>query len=69
MDSSTCCLASSDYIDAELETLAVHAWRSLDWICGAHFLDELARFQWYRRPATMSGFTTAGASQISRNSQ
>jgi hypothetical protein len=53
-DSSTCCLASSDDIDAELEKLAVDAWRSLEWICDAQFPDELACFQWYRQPATMA---------------
>jgi hypothetical protein len=51
-------------IDAELEKLAVDAWRSLEWICDAHFPDELACFQWYRRPATMASrlpaLSTAG---------
>ena len=41
-------------IDAELVKLAVDAWRSLEWICDAHFPDELACFQLYRRPATMA---------------
>src|SRR5713226_2566571 len=41
-------------IDAELEKFAVDAWRSPEWICDAHFPDELACFQWYRRPATMA---------------
>src|SRR3984893_6833301 len=41
-------------IDAELEKFAVDAWRSPEWICEAHFPDELTRFQWYSRPATMA---------------
>src|ERR1700687_5633500 len=40
-------------IDAELEKLAVDARRAPEWICDAHFSDELACFQWYRGPATM----------------
>src|SRR6202047_3307298 len=41
-------------IDAELEKFAVDAWRSPEWIGEAHFPDELTRFQWYSRPATMA---------------
>src|SRR4030088_3579977 len=41
-------------IDAELEKFAVDTWRSPKWICDTHFPDELACFQWYRRPATMA---------------
>src|SRR3982074_3154795 len=47
-------LRSSDRYHAELEKFAVDAWRSPEWICNAHFLNELACFQWYRRPATMA---------------
>src|ERR1700736_121608 len=35
-------------IDAELAKFAVDAWRSPEWICDAHFPDELACFQPYR---------------------